>query len=177
MEETVLRRHAYIRVRDLPYATDAAHDAPGLLRLGRGDCVAKANLLATSLRACHADVRFVSWEYRLPRLVPSVEMLAFDTDVHTSVQVRIAGAWVLADPTHDGPLAALDLTVGSWDGVSDTAPAYPPTGPVLVHTDTSDAATLDAVTARLSARVRATPAGSIERYRRELNALFDSVRC
>jgi hypothetical protein len=35
----------YYAVRDLPYALDGAHDAAGLLVQGRGDCLAKSELL------------------------------------------------------------------------------------------------------------------------------------
>ncbi|WP_114853964.1 hypothetical protein [Brachybacterium sp. YJGR34] len=52
----------FTRVRALPYATDAAYDAPGLRERGRGNCVAKAELLAEELRGIGMTVRLVSWE-------------------------------------------------------------------------------------------------------------------
>src|SRR5690606_9977854 len=116
-------------VRNLPYDTAAAYDAEGLRAQGRGNCVAKAALLAEELGALEVPCRTVSWEYELPLLVDVQQRLGFRTDIHTAVQAHVGGRWVLVDATHDPPLDALGLPVGRWDGRSATEPAYQPIGP------------------------------------------------
>lgn len=40
---------SFYAVREMPYAIDKAHDRDSLERLGAGDCLAKAELLAEKL--------------------------------------------------------------------------------------------------------------------------------
>ena len=130
---------AFERVRDLPYAIDGGHDGDELLAMGRGDCLAKADLLARDLTSLGQEVRLVRFGYLLPDVVPQAARLPERSDLHRAVQVRRGDRWVLVDATHDPPLARGGLTVGKWDGINQTEPAYPPTGPVLVegHDDTA----------------------------------------
>lgn len=164
------------RVRDMPYDTLAAYDAAGLRAQGRGNCVAKASLLAHELRALGVPCRIVSWEYTLPALVEAQRDLAFDSDVHTAVQAHIGDRWLLVDATHDPALAKLGLTVGHWDGRSDTQPAYPASGSVVLLDHYGRSPQLDEVNARIARQVQATPADAIARYQRDLNQLFEQAR-
>jgi transglutaminase-like putative cysteine protease len=164
-------------VRGLPYDTASAYDAAGLRATGRGNCVAKAALLAEELGAHDVQCRTVSWEYELPRLVGMQERLGFRTDIHTAVQARIDGRWVLVDATHDPPLGALGLTVGRWDGCSETEPAYQPIGPCVVHgQDGPGSAQLQEAMERIGRQVEAVRPELITQYRDELNALFEGCR-
>jgi transglutaminase-like putative cysteine protease len=124
---------AFEAVRDLPYALDGAHDADELIALGRGDCLAKSDLLARKLTELGLEARLVRFRYLLPSVVPEVEALPERTDLHRAVQVGIGGNWILVDATHDPPLGRGGLTVGHWDGSAPTEPAYPPAGPLLVE--------------------------------------------
>ena len=165
------------RVRDLPYDTAAAYDAGGLRATGRGNCVAKAALLAEELGALDVPCRTVSWEYELPFLVDVQQRLGFRTDIHTAVQAHVDGRWVLVDATHDPPLGALGLTVGRWDGRSATEPAYQPIGQcVVLGQDGPGSARLHEAMERIGRQVEATRPELITQYRDELNALFESCR-
>ncbi|UEJ84337.1 transglutaminase domain-containing protein [Brachybacterium halotolerans subsp. kimchii] len=166
----------YRWVRDLPYDTVSARDAAGLRALGRGNCVAKAHLLSEELQRLGAMCRIVSCEYELPALVPTQHDLAFSSDVHTAVQVRVVDRWLLVDATHDPALADLGLTVGRWDGESATEPAYPAVGPVVVLDRRGRSAELDDVLSRIAGEVEATSPRLVTQYQRELNALFKQAR-
>ena len=130
----------FCAVRDLPYALDGAHDAGGLLVQGRGDCVAKSELLMLAARELGTAARYVCWLYLLPDVVPEVAELPSRLDVHRAVQVRTGGSWVLADATHHPGLRRTGLRVNDWDGRLDTQPGYPPVGPVIVEDAEQDAA-------------------------------------
>lgn len=117
----------------MPYALDAAHDADGLERLGAGDCLAKADLLARLLRTANLETRLVRWRYVLPDVVPEVAELPSRLDVHRAVQVRIGAHWVLIDATHDPGLASGGLVVATWDGRHPTPTAYPAVGNVMIE--------------------------------------------
>ncbi|GAA1483783.1 transglutaminase domain-containing protein [Brachybacterium fresconis] len=165
------------RVRSLPYDTLAAHDAAGLLVDGRGNCVATAGLLSEELSALGARCRAVSWEYELPVLVDAQQHLAFRSDIHTTVQVRVEGRWVLADATHDPRLGILGLTIGRWDGHHDTEPAYRAVGPCVVHGQDGPGSTqLKGAMERIGRQVEATDPDLIAQYQRDLNELFEGCR-
>lgn len=165
------------RVRDLPYDTTSAYDGEGLRAQGRGNCVAKAALLAEELGALGLPCRTVSWEYELPLLVDVQQRLGFRADIRTAVQVHVGGRWVLVDATHDPRLGTLGLTVGRWDGRSATEPAYQPIGPcVVLGQDGPGSAQLQEASERIERLVEATRPELITQYRDELNALFESCR-
>jgi transglutaminase-like putative cysteine protease len=128
----------FYAIRDLPYALDGAHDAHGLLEQGRGDCLAKSELMRLAAGQLEIPARYVFWLYELPVVVPEVADLPSRLDVHRAVQVHLAGTWVLADATHHWLLRDTPLTVSEWDGRHDTLPAYPPAGPVITD-DAQDA--------------------------------------
>jgi hypothetical protein len=130
----------YYAVRDLPYALDGAHDAAELIVQGRGDCLAKSELLRLAARVLAIPARYVCWLYLLPDVVPEVAELPSRLDVHRAVQVGVGGAWVLADATHHPGLRDTALPVSEWDGRHDTKPGCPPVGPVIVEDVTPDAA-------------------------------------
>lgn len=167
---------AYYRVRGLPYDTAAAYDAPGLRAQGRGNCVAKADLLADELSGLGATCRIVCWEYELPALVEVQRDLAFASDIHTTVQVRMEDRWILVDATHDPALANLGLTVGWWDGETDTEPAYPAVGPVVALDRHGNAPQLDRAMERIAWQVENTHPDLIATYQRDLNLLFEQAR-
>jgi transglutaminase-like putative cysteine protease len=121
---------AFGAVRDLPYATNAAHDADALRVVGRGDCLAKSALLIEELERLGLCARRVRLRYLLPRKPVEVRLLPSRYDMHSAVQVRLGERWTLLDATHD-PLLSAELTVADWDGSSDTPPAYEPVGPIL----------------------------------------------
>lgn len=123
------RQAVFRAVRDLPYATNAASTAEDLVRWRRGNCVAKADLLAGALAHLGYDTRRVRWCYLLPDL-PAVGLLPSREDVHAAVEVRIDGEWCVVDPTLDPPLANLGLRVTDWDGHGSTDVAFVPSGPV-----------------------------------------------
>lgn len=128
----------FTRVRDLPYATDGAHDADSLMRVGRGDCLAKSAYLIREFRNMGIPVRRTRWLYHLPPHPAEVALLPSREDVHTALEVRIEVEWVLVDATHDPGLAHAGLAVAEgWDGSTSTVPAYPPTGPVWREGDTT----------------------------------------
>ncbi|WP_330173018.1 hypothetical protein OG875_05065 [Streptomyces sp. NBC_01498] len=117
-------------MRNIPYATDGAHTADTLLAVGRGDCLAKSAYLLREFTRLGHQARRVRWLYHLGDQPAEVQLLPSREDVHTACEIRLDGAWVLVDPTHDPELAAAGLTVADWDGLTDTAPAYPPCGEV-----------------------------------------------
>ncbi|MEU4288253.1 hypothetical protein AB0E63_08510 [Kribbella sp. NPDC026596] len=118
-------------MRDLPYATNAAHDADALRAVGRGDCLAKSALLIEELERIGLRARQVRWRYLLPEEPVEVRLLPSRHDVHSAVQVQLGERWTLVDATHD-PLLSAKLTVADWDGSSDTPPAYEPVGPIWI---------------------------------------------
>ncbi|TDC08061.1 hypothetical protein E1267_11340 [Nonomuraea longispora] len=130
MDERAERIALFLAVRDVPYATDGAHDADTLMTLGRGDCLAKAAYLIRGFRALGYPARRVRWLYYLPDRPAEVRLLPSREDVHSAVEVLIEGRWTLVDATHDPPLAAAGLTVAEWDGITDTVLAYEPRGPL-----------------------------------------------
>lgn len=150
---TTARRALFYAVRDLPYATNAASGAADLLRLGRGNCLAKADLLARGFHILDHDARRVRWCYRLPPYPPEVAQLPSRDDIHTAVEVLLRGRWVLVDATHDPPLARGGLVVSDWDGEHATAPAYAPRGPIW--REGADDAEIAAAVAALTAAYRA----------------------
>jgi Transglutaminase-like superfamily len=129
----------FYAVRDLPYALDGAHDGAGLLLKGRGDCLAKSELMRLAARVLQIPARYAWWLYLLPDVVPEVAELPSRLDVHRAVQLRVGGSWVLADATHHPGFRHTGLRVCGWDGRHDTQPAYPPAGPVLVEDVAHDA--------------------------------------
>lgn len=120
----------FLAVRDVPYATDGAHDAETLMAFGRGDCLAKSAYLIKGLRALGYQARRVRWLYHLPDRPAEVRLLPSREDAHSAAEALIDGRWTLVDATHDPPLAAAGLAVAVWDGVTDTVPAYEPRGPL-----------------------------------------------
>lgn len=77
--------------------------------------------------------RHVRFPYLLPDVVPEVAELPGRLDLHRAVQVRIGGAWVLADTTNHPGLRGTPLLVSDWDGRGDTVPNFPPAGPMIVE--------------------------------------------
>ena len=166
----------YECVRDLPYDTGAAHDAVSLREQGRGNCVAKADLLAEELSGVGVECRLISWEYELPVMVDVQHDLFFDSDVHTAVQVHFGGRWLLVDATHDPALAALGLAVGHWDGASGTEPAYQAVGSTFPHGHDGLSRELEAALERIGQQVEADDPELIARYQHDLNQLFERAR-
>ncbi|UBU16439.1 transglutaminase domain-containing protein [Nonomuraea gerenzanensis] len=120
----------FLAVRDVPYATDGAHDADTLMTLGRGDCLAKSAYLIRGFLALGYLARRVRWLYHLPDRPAEVRLLPSREDVHSAVEVLIEDRWTLVDATHDPPLTAAGLAVAEWDGITDAVPAYEPRGPL-----------------------------------------------
>lgn len=174
MRGAAARRAVFAAVRDLPYATDAAADAATLVRAGRGNCAAKADLLARGLRLLGDDARMVRWRSRLPAWPPEVALLPSRDDLHTAVEVAVAGRWVLVDATHDPPLARGGLVVGDWDGWHPTPPAYEPDGPIW-REGTDDAA-IAAALAALAAQYHGRAAAPTRAYRDAFNARLGHLR-
>ncbi|MFI1890478.1 transglutaminase domain-containing protein [Streptomyces jumonjinensis] len=127
---TPARLTLFTMIRAVPYATDGAHTAEALFTTGRGDCLAKSAALVRGLRDLGYRARPVRWLYHLPDRPAEVALLRSREDVHTAAEAELSGRWVLVDATHDPALGAAGLTVAEWDGISDTAPAYPPAGPL-----------------------------------------------
>jgi transglutaminase-like putative cysteine protease len=123
----------FYAVRDLPYALDGAHDGVSLLRHRRGDCLAKSDLMMMASAELGVPCRFVRWQYLLPEVVPEAAALPSRVDVHRTVQLKVGGSWLLADPTHHPGLRQTALTVSDWDGEHDTDPGYPPVGPLMIE--------------------------------------------
>jgi transglutaminase-like putative cysteine protease len=120
----------FLAVRNVPYATDGAHDAETLMTAGRGDCLAKSAYLIEGFGALGHQARRVRWLYHLPDRPAEVLLLPSREDVHSAAEVLIDGRWTLVDATHDPLLAAAGLTVAEWNGITDTVPAYEPRGPL-----------------------------------------------
>lgn len=172
------RRALFAAVRDLPYATNAASDAGTLILLGRGNCLAKADLLARGLRLLGDDARRVRWRYALPEWPPEVRLLPSRDDIHTAIEVMIAGHWVLVDATHDPPLAHGGFVVNDWDGQRATLPAYEPHGPIWREGE-DDAAimvALAAIAAQYQGDTAAPAATAGARYRSAFNAWLEQLR-
>lgn len=150
-------------VRGFPYAIDAAHDADALVELGAGDCLAKSDLLARRLRRLGFSVRLVRWLYLLPDVVPEVGELPSRLDLHRAVDVWRGGEWILADATHDPPLAGSGLTVAEWDYPKGTPAAYPAIGPRWV--EGRDSREIAAGLARIKRWVDACPPPVLARWR------------
>lgn len=170
------RRALFAAVRDPPYATNAAADAAALVRLGRGNCLAKADLLTRGLRLLGDDVRRVRWRYQLPEQPPEVGLLPSRDDIHTAVEVNIAGRWVLVDATHDPPLARGGFVVNDWDGEHQTSPAYEPRGPIWREgrDDEAIAAALAAIMAPYYGAATAPATGAT--YLSAFNAWLEQLR-
>ncbi|MFI7708470.1 transglutaminase domain-containing protein [Nonomuraea sp. NPDC049480] len=113
----------FLAVRNLPYATDGAHDAKTLMTVGRGDCLAKSAYLIKGFQALGYQARRIRWPYHLPDRPAEGQLLPSRQDVHTAVEVLIDGRWTLVNATHDPPLAAAGLAVAEWDGIADTVQA------------------------------------------------------
>lgn len=124
---------SFYAVRDLPYALDGAHDGVSLLRHGRGDCLAKSDLMMMAAGELGVPCRFVRWRYLLPEVVPEAAALPSRVDVHRTVQLKVGGSWLLAGPTHHRGLRQTALTVSDWDGEHDTDPGYLPVGPLMIE--------------------------------------------
>ena len=172
------RRAVFTAVRDLPYATNAAADAAALVRLGRGNCLAKADLLTRGLRLLGGEARRVRWRYQLPLRPPEVDLLPSRDDIHTAVEVAIEGHWVLVDATHDPPLARGGFIISNWDGEHPTPPAYEPHGPIWREgaDDAAITAALAAIAAQYQGRV-ATPAATAgPMYLSAFNAWLEQLR-
>jgi transglutaminase-like putative cysteine protease len=155
----------------MPYATNAAYSAEGILIAGRGSCLAKADLLVTGFRELGYSARRVRWLYQLPRQPSEIRLLGTKTDVHSATEVEIDGQWVLVDATHDPPLAQAGLAVAEWDGRHSTQPAYEPVRPQWVEgrDDIDIDAAIRAVTASVSDE-------HAIQYQRAFNAWLDSFR-
>lgn len=168
----------FTAVRDLPYATNAAADAAALVRLGRGNCLAKANLLAQGLRLLACDARRVRWRYHLPAQPPEVALLPSRDDIHTAVEVNVGGRWLLVDATHDPPLARGGLVVGDWDGERPTALAYEPRGPVWREgaDGAAIAAALAAIAVQYQGWAAAPTAAAGQTYLNAFNAWLEQLR-
>jgi transglutaminase-like putative cysteine protease len=154
---------AWRAVRDLPYALDGAHDAEGLLAVGRGDCLAKSELMKLAAEALGMTARYVCWLYLLPDVVPEVADLPSRLDVHRAVQVRIGARWILADATHHPGLRGTPLAVSDWDGRHDTAPAHTPIGQVIAEDEDPVAAKL--IRGRAQQWISSCPQGLLVRWR------------
>lgn len=147
------RRAVFTAVRDLPYATNAAADAATLVCLGRGNCLAKADLPTRGLWLLGCDARRVRWRYQLPIQPPEVGLLPSRDDIHTAVEVDIEGHWVLVDATHDPPLARGGFAISNWDGEHPTPPTYEPHGPIW--REGVDEAAIAAALATIAAQYKA----------------------
>lgn len=142
----------FTAVRNLPYATNGASDAVELVRMGRGNCLAKADLLLQGFQLLGYGARRVRWRYQLPEQPPEVALLPSRDDIHTAVEVQLGGRWILVDATHDPPLVRGDFIVNTWDGERPTAPAYQPQGPVWREGE--DAAAIAGALAVIDAQYR-----------------------
>ena len=165
---------SFYTVREMPYAIDKAHDRASLDRLGAGDCLAKAELLAETLTMVGVETRLVRWPYHLPDVVPEVRLLPSTLDLHRAVEALIDGEWKLVDATHDAALAVGGLTVADWDGRRPTEPAYRPRGPILVEGRDQDQ--IDAMLAEITAWTASCDALALHRWRTSYVAWLASVR-
>lgn len=171
-------RHArvalFYTVRNLPYATDAASDAPMLVRLRRGNCLAKADLLTQAFALLKYQTRMVRWLYRLPDAPAEVAALPSHDDIHTAVEILIEGQWQLIDATHDPSLGCVGFVVSEWDGIHSTLPGYVPRGP-LWHVGVDNDAIAEAVEA-IAARYTDEANARAATYRVAFNNWLDAVR-
>lgn len=163
----------FLAVRDLPYATDSASDADALIALGRGNCLAKADLLWHGFRRLGFDVHKMKWRYQLPPRPPEVALLPVNYDIHSAVEIHVEGDWRLVDATNDPPLARGGLTVASWDGVGSTPPNYAPAGPIWREGE--DDLEIAAALADIAARYAVIPAGT-NQYLLAFNEWLESLR-
>lgn len=153
----------FYAVRDLPYALDGANDAAGLLRQGRGDCLAKSELMKLIAESLGVPARFVRWRYLIPAVVPEVTELPDRLDVHRAVQVRPGPKWLLADVTHQSGLRGRGLIVADWDGQHDTVPCYPVVGPMMI--DDNDPAAVAQACAEVARWTARCPPAVLQRWR------------
>ncbi|MGP3912993.1 transglutaminase domain-containing protein [Nonomuraea sp. 10N515B] len=158
----------FLAVRNVPYATDGAHDASTLMTFGRGDCLAKSAYLIEGFLALGYQARRVRWLYHLPDQPTEVWLLPSREDVHSAAEVLINGRWTLVDATHDPPLAAAGLAVAEWDGIADTVPAYVPCGPLWRPGDGPEPVP--------NADTTATDVDSGDRYQKAYNRWLSEVR-
>lgn len=164
---------SFYAVRDLPYAINAAHDAAALVELGRGDCLAKAELLAQLLGLHGLECRLVRLPYLLPDVVPEVRLLPSRLDLHRAVQVLLEGCWRLVDATHDVCLGP-ELAVADWDGINATLPAYEPLAKPMV--EGQDDTLIAEVVAEIDAWVSTCPAGTLNTWRSAYIRWLDARR-
>lgn len=164
----------FYAVRNLAYATDAASDARTLARLRRGNCLAKADLLAQAFTQLGYRTRAVRWLYRLPDAPVEVALLPTRDDIHTAVDVFLDGQWRLVDATHDPPLETIGFVVNNWDGTHATLPGHAGRGPVwhVGEDDNAIAAASEAIAARYTPEMTVR-AGE---YRVAFNRWLDAAR-
>lgn len=124
MSPRTLRRQLFVAIRDLPYKIGPKDDD--------ASCVAKAKLLGEVLTRiglqCEIWKTNVLWRdtglsARLLKLGPRPSFNHF----FVKVLVPETGRWVIVDPTWDKGLAGT-FVVSEWDGITDTALAYPSRG-------------------------------------------------
>lgn len=166
----------FLAIRDIPYSTNAGYNVASMRRFKRGNCVAKAEAMAESLRRFGMPVQLVRWEYRIPDIVDDAATRGFGRDIHTACRVRIAHRWRLVDATHDAGLASLGLPVASWDGDKSTVPAYEPCGPVLTVGDRDDDDAWTVLVAEIEEEVAHAGPARAAAHRARLNAAFDQAR-
>lgn len=130
--ETPALRCVFEAVRALPYATNAAYDADGLLAVGSGDCAAAADLLAKSLVHLDARAQVARYLYRLGEVGPVPDGLPSPFDLHSVVALELDGRRVLLDPSHDPVLETGGLSIGTWDGGGTSTLCYVPQSRVWV---------------------------------------------
>lgn len=119
-------------IRDFEYCTDGAFDAVGLIRVARGNCLAKSDLLVKSFKALGYEAQRIRYLYELPSSPVEVELLPSKDDIHSAVRLKLGSKWIFIDATHDPSLNS-QLTVSNWDGINSTQFCYQPKGPIWVE--------------------------------------------
>lgn len=122
----------FYAIRNYEYCTDGAYDALGLIRMKRGNCLAKSDLMIKSLKALGYDAQRIRYLYELPNSPSEVESLPSKDDIHSAARLKKNNNWIFVDATHD-PLLSNELVVSHWDGINSTELCYIPKGPIWVE--------------------------------------------
>jgi len=90
----------------------------------------KAALLADIFELAGYKTRFVSFKYKLKKVIPEIKYLPDEADYHHTLQVLLKDKWITCDPTYDLPLKDLGYIVNDWNGVNSTNFCETPTSEI-----------------------------------------------
>jgi hypothetical protein len=117
---TLQRKSVFYFIRDIPYATNNAHEMMDPINLNKADCHAKSQLMKYMFKKLGYEVRILVAQYKLKDYPLEVRFIPDQIDYHYYVELLIDDEWVTLDATYDVPIARLGFVVNEWDGKTNT---------------------------------------------------------